>query len=136
MWRFDSNDYLNVRACWIWIHFVFMKVPFIQWKNTETQFINLAGECLLVSSFAGLLLSCNFLYGVVYILPQKALEREFIHVISFAENFYFITYSSNEFSVQIRWITWSHVKTQIIPHRKLNFTTFFRIKVSQWLIMW
>ena len=43
------------------------------------------------------------MYGVVYILPQKVIEGEFIHVISYAENFNFTTYSSNEFSVQIRW---------------------------------
>ena len=42
------------------------------------------------------------LYGGVYILPQKVFEGEFIHVISYAENFDFTTYSSNEFSVQIR----------------------------------
>ena len=42
-------------------------------------------------------------YGVVYILQQKAFGGEFNHVISYAENLNFTTYSSNEFSVQIRW---------------------------------
>ena len=41
----------------------------------------------------------------------------------------------NEISAQIRWNKWSRVKTQILLHRKLNFTTHFRIKVWQWLIM-
>ena len=69
------------------------------------------------------------IYGRVQILPQKVFEGEFIHVIAYAENLNFTTYSSNEFSVQIRWNTWSHVKTQILPHRKLNFTTL-------WVIDW
>ena len=47
-------------------------------------------------------ISQSFDYGMVYILPQKVFEGEFIHVISYAENFNFTTYSSNEFSVQIR----------------------------------
>ena len=42
-------------------------------------------------------------YGGVYFLLQKVFEGEFIHVIAYAENFYFTTYSSNEYSVQIRW---------------------------------
>ena len=41
-------------------------------------------------------------YGGVYFLLQKVFEGEFIHVIAYAENFYFTTYSSNEYSVQIR----------------------------------
>ena len=40
---------------------------------------------------------------MVYILPQKAFGGEFIHVISYAENFNFTTYSINEVSVQIRF---------------------------------
>ena len=43
----------------------------------------------------------NIIRGV-YFLLQKVFEGEFIHVIAYAENFYFTTYSSNEFSVQIR----------------------------------
>ena len=42
-------------------------------------------------------------YGGVQILPQKAFERGFIHMMAYAENLNFTTYSSNEFSVQIRW---------------------------------
>ena len=38
----------------------------------------------------------------VYFLLQKVFERGFIHVKAYAENLYFTTYSSNEFSVQIR----------------------------------
>ena len=42
----------------------------------------------------------GILYGMVYILPQKAFEGEFIHVISYAENLNFTTYSSNEFEIK------------------------------------
>ena len=80
-------------------------------------------------------------YGRVQILPHnlcdiKWSERGFFHVMACAENLNFTTYSINEFSVQICSNKWSRVKTQILPHRKLNFTTIFRIKVCQWLIMW
>ena len=34
-------------------------------------------------------------YGMIFILPQKAFGGEFIHVISYVENFNLTTYSSN-----------------------------------------
>ena len=48
------------------------------------------------------------MYGVVYILPQKAFGGEFIHVIFYAENLNFTTYSSNEF-----FDTWSLISTNL-----------------------
>ena len=44
----------------------------------------------------------NELTGWYKFYHKKAFERGFIHMMAYAENLNFTTYSSNEFSVQIR----------------------------------
>ena len=64
-------------------------------------------------------------YGGVWILLQKVFEREFIHVMAYAENINFITNSSRFLFSIFSPKSWSHEKQQILLHRNTQILLHF-----------